>query len=54
MNTKYEFLCYNNTISDSTKKWSLVLAEEVEFMLDMRRRRKIKDDIQKKKEKPKK
>jgi len=51
MNTKYEFLCYNNTIDDASKKWSLVLAEEVDFMLNMRIKRKVKDD--KKKEKPK-
>ena len=43
MNTTFDFLHYNNTIEDDSKKWSLVLAKEVDFMLEMKTRRKIKD-----------
>ena len=53
MNTTYEFLHYNNTIEEDSKKWSLVLAEETDFMLDMKTRRKVKDK-KREKEKPKK
>ena len=43
-NTTFEFLCYNNTVLEDSEKWSLVLAEETDFMLNMEKPKRKKGD----------